>query len=438
MAALFRHAPTDAAFERLYKRHVEDVYRYTFAVLGERADAEDVTQTTFLNAYRAFQRGERPEKAQNWLITIAHNVCRQRFRQEQRRPQEVEFDDAIGGAVEERDGPTVDDFRRAFSQLPPNQRAALVMRELEGRSYAEVAAVLEISVSALETLLFRARRALREQLEGQLRCSEAGFAISKQLDGRLSSEEQRGLRAHLRACPECRSAASRQRAQRRVLKTMLAVPLPQSLTSFFGGAGAGVASTAAAVGGTGVVLKAAAILTAGVAVGGGAYVGVAKPPLVHRHHSPPATDANRAPANPARVRLPQVVTGGSQRAAVAHGAATKPKRGHGKAREERPVPVPVPAVKENVLPATPQRERSAHPTPPATAHTPNRAARSAQPAPQKAAPKEKRQHPSLPQQARTATQKQGAKPEPAQGAGQGQGIAGKKESFVLRVDVASG
>src|SRR4051794_16793764 len=206
MAPLFRRQHTDAAFERLYQRHVTDVYRYAFAVLGERADAEDVTQTTFLNAYRAFQRGERPEKPQNWLITIAHNVCRQRFRQSQRRPHEVEFDDAIGGvAAEESDGPSVEDLRRAFSQLPPNQRAALVMRELEGRSYAEIAGVLEISISALETLLFRARRALREQLEEQLTCGEAGLAISKQFDDRLSSDEQRSLRAHLRACPECAS-----------------------------------------------------------------------------------------------------------------------------------------------------------------------------------------------------------------------------------------
>ena len=70
----------------MYNRHVGDVYRYVHAVLRDPHDAEDVTQTTFMNAYRAFQRGERPEQAKNWLIAIAHNVCRQRFRQLQRRP----------------------------------------------------------------------------------------------------------------------------------------------------------------------------------------------------------------------------------------------------------------------------------------------------------------------------------------------------------------
>src|SRR5215217_6126723 len=232
MAPAFRRKPDDdKAFERLYERHVGDVYRYAAAMLGTAADAEDVTQTTFLNAYRAFKQGTRPEKPQSWLITIAHNVCRQRFRQAQRRPPEVAFDDGVGDAdlPEDVTAPSAEDLRRALSQLPPNQRAAIVMRELEGGSYAEIAHVLGISVSALETLLFRARRALREQLEEQLSCSEAALAINKQVDGRLSLGERRALRAHLRACADCHSLAQSQRAQRRALKSLVLVPLPLTI-----------------------------------------------------------------------------------------------------------------------------------------------------------------------------------------------------------------
>jgi RNA polymerase sigma factor (sigma-70 family) len=298
MPPRFRRANEDAAFERLYQRHVKDVYRYTYALLGERADAEDVTQTAFLNAYRAFKNGERPEKPQNWLIAIAHNVCRQRFRQQQRRPDEVEFVEALAAAPEQSEGPSAEDLRRAFSQLPPNQRAALVMRELEGRSYAEIAEVIGISVSALETLLFRARRALREQLEEQLTCNEAGLAISKQFDDRLAPDEQRSLRAHLRACPDCASAAQRQRGQRRALKAMLAVPLPQSLASFFGGAGAATGGAAVAAGGTGVVLKAAAVLGAGALVGGGGYVAVKDAPLLHHRRHAAKAEVRAAVAAP--------------------------------------------------------------------------------------------------------------------------------------------
>ena len=76
----------DRAFERLYRRYVKDVYRYTLAVLRNPADAEDVTQTTFLNAYRAFKRGEKPLKPHHWLIKIAHNACRSRYVRTARRP----------------------------------------------------------------------------------------------------------------------------------------------------------------------------------------------------------------------------------------------------------------------------------------------------------------------------------------------------------------
>jgi len=65
--AFLRRADDDKAFERLYERHVRDVYRYAAGMLGTAADAEDVTQTTFLNAYRAFKSGTRPEKPQSWL-----------------------------------------------------------------------------------------------------------------------------------------------------------------------------------------------------------------------------------------------------------------------------------------------------------------------------------------------------------------------------------
>ena len=269
--ALFRRSDDEAAFERLYTRHVEGVFRYSVAMLGDQADAEDVTQTTFLNAYRAFKSGTRPDHPHAWLIAIAHNVCRQRFRQAQRRPHEVAYDEGIGEPeVVEPTGPTADELRRALSELPPNQRSALVMRELEGCSYNEIAGVLGVSASALEALLFRARRALREQLEEQLSCEEAGLAISRQLDGRLDAGERRTLRAHLRACDSCNSLAQSQRAQRRTLKSLVLVPLPVTLAHW---SGANTASAAGA-GGTGG-LTAAGATTGGAgssAVLGGAGV----------------------------------------------------------------------------------------------------------------------------------------------------------------------
>src|SRR5258708_29842428 len=106
MPLLAQRSRLDRSFERLFRRFATDVYRYAYGVLRNQADAEDVTQTTFMNAYRALERGEQPRAPLNWLISIAHNVCRQRFRAASRRPQEVELDyDVAEALVEEDDRP---------------------------------------------------------------------------------------------------------------------------------------------------------------------------------------------------------------------------------------------------------------------------------------------------------------------------------------------
>jgi RNA polymerase sigma-70 factor (ECF subfamily) len=339
MTPLLAQRPrSDRAFERLYQKHVGDVYRYALAVMRNPADAEDVTQTTFLNAYRSYtEKGNRPEKPQNWLIAIAHNVCRQRFRQSARRPAEVSFADDIADSIPDDDTPTGEDIRRALGHLAFNQRAALVMRELEGRSYVEIAEILDLSTSAVETLIFRARRALREQLEGSLTCGDAELAISRQLDGRLPRIDKGQLRAHLRECPECATFARRQRAQRSALKGLALVPVPSSLASFFGGGGAAV--------GTGLAIKAAAAVTAGLVIGGAGYEGVRQAPW--RKAQPLATPAPvvaavaptaRMPAPREHMPVAPTAVPGGHRGTGASGAAQKDKqkKQHANGRSHRP------------------------------------------------------------------------------------------------------
>src|SRR5919197_4743049 len=163
MTPLLAHRPhVDRGFERLYRRHVADVYHYALGVLRNPADAEDVTQTTFMNAFRAMKAGEHPIKPRNWLLTIAHNSCQMLFVRGARRPKEVPLDDSVDQiVVPERDRPNVKAVLDELAKLPFNQRSALVMRELEGRSHAEIAEILGTSVSAVETLIFRARRSMR-------------------------------------------------------------------------------------------------------------------------------------------------------------------------------------------------------------------------------------------------------------------------------------
>jgi RNA polymerase sigma factor (sigma-70 family) len=224
---------SDRVFERMYRKHVLDVYRYALAVLRCPEDAEDVAQTTFLNAYRAFKDGEVPRGQRQWLMSIVHEICRNRAQRDAARADQVELDDNAIALVPDEVGPTDQDIRRALGHLPFNQRAALVMREVEGRPYHEIAEILQVSVTAVEALVFRARSALREQLEGSLTCHEAERAISRQLDGLLRRSERSALRKHLRECEDCTAFAQSQHAQRTALRQFARVPLPSSLRTFY-------------------------------------------------------------------------------------------------------------------------------------------------------------------------------------------------------------
>jgi len=293
MAATETASRAVRALDDLYRAHVGEVYRYAYAVLGNNADAEDVTQTTFVNALRALERGERPRKPSNWLITIAHNVVRQRFRTQKARPAEVELDHDIAVEEEAHDGPTLDELVKALQRIPPTQREALVMRELEGRPYKEIQQILELTPTALEMLLFRARRSLAEELENVVTCELAEIAMSKRLDGRLSRKERRRLHEHLDECPSCARLEASRKKRGRAFGALAVLPVPLSLTFFKGApsasaatglptigtggltaAGGGSAGTTGGLLASGVAFKAVALVAAVTAAGAVGYVGV--------------------------------------------------------------------------------------------------------------------------------------------------------------------
>jgi RNA polymerase sigma factor (sigma-70 family) len=154
----------DTSFEQLYRRHRRDVYGAVLRDVRDPDEAEDVTQIAFMNAFRAIRRGEEPDKPRAWLVTIARNVVRRRYQGLSRRPQEVELDPEVAADLTDVNGPTAREITAAIRRLPPNQRAVILLREIQGRSYAEIADELELSLAAVETLIFRARRSLSEDL----------------------------------------------------------------------------------------------------------------------------------------------------------------------------------------------------------------------------------------------------------------------------------
>jgi RNA polymerase sigma-70 factor (ECF subfamily) len=302
MAATEHSARAARALDDLYRCHAAEVYRYAYAVLGNHADAEDITQAAFVNALRALERGEKPRKPSNWLLTIAHNLIRQRFRQAQARPTEVALEMAVAGVSRDEDGtPSIDELVQALGRIPPAQREAIVMREFEGRSYAEISEILEITTGALETLLFRARRSLAEELENVVTCTRAEQDVSRMIDGRLTRRERRRLKEHLGTCSSCQRFEILQRKHRRALKGLALLPLPASLVLFKGthtaaaaasiptiGAASAVTTTTAATAGGGaasggllggaalggVAAKAAAVVAAVTVAGGAGYEGI--------------------------------------------------------------------------------------------------------------------------------------------------------------------
>jgi len=300
---LFRSAST-APFDKLYRQHAASVYRYARAVLGNHADAEDVTQQTFLNAYRSLAQGTKPRKPENWIITIAHNEVRRHLRDTRVQRQEVELDIEVADRPQERPEPGVHDVLRALQHLTPNQRSVLVMREFEGRSYAEISKIMGISQSALETLMFRARRSLADALEDGLTCAEAELAVSLRLDGRISRREARRLKKHVRDCEVCRAFAFGQRRQRSLLNGLSVIPVPASLLVFRGeqaaaavGGSAAVGSAAAVGGSAGIAAKAAAVVAAVTVAGGVGYTaGKDHLPVARRHHAAAPALAAAAPA----------------------------------------------------------------------------------------------------------------------------------------------
>lgn len=150
----------------LYRQRIRD---YCIGQLRDRQEAEDAVQSTFLYALALLRRGEKPRRPLPWLYTIAHNVCRTRRRSLKRRsrlesPVDLETVQEIVGR-NDPSTPELGELAAMLATLPPAQRTAFLLREWQGLSYAEIADRLGLTESAVEAVLFRARRNLARKLQ---------------------------------------------------------------------------------------------------------------------------------------------------------------------------------------------------------------------------------------------------------------------------------
>ncbi len=160
----------DASFSELYRAHLRDVYSYAYYRVGNHHDAEDLTEQTFLQAYRHYERALRESHGRPlrpWLIRIAHNLAANLYRDRSRKPQSP-IDDTMPLAalhtteelVEGRD--ELSQILQAVNRLPDDRREALIMRFALGMDNREIARALGRSDGATKVLIHRAIKQLEQ------------------------------------------------------------------------------------------------------------------------------------------------------------------------------------------------------------------------------------------------------------------------------------
>jgi RNA polymerase sigma-70 factor (ECF subfamily) len=162
------------AFGELVRKYQDRIVNYARALVSDAADAEDIGQETFLRAYRALGRFRRQSLFKTWLYQIATNVARTALARRRARAEDGRGSFAGGGEPALVEPPSPEDVEatvvnrdridRALAALPEDLRQAVVLRDVEGFEYREIAGLLEIPIGTVESRIFRARERLREAL----------------------------------------------------------------------------------------------------------------------------------------------------------------------------------------------------------------------------------------------------------------------------------
>ena len=266
LVALFRSG-SDEAFGVLHDRYRQRLFGYVRQMLSRhsRQDAEDVLQDVFVRAYGALRSDEREINVRAWLYRVAHNRCIDHLRRPRPAASEI-FEMSRTPLLDPVDeAQRRDDLKRLVSdvaRLPEQQRSALLMREMDGMSYADLAAALDVTVPAVKSLLVRARVGLVEAQESRdADCADIRSDLLASYDRGVKASGR--ARRHMRECEGCREYRGALKGVRRSFAALTpAGPLALvAKLAGLGGAGGGAAATAGGGGGA-VVVGGAATATA--------------------------------------------------------------------------------------------------------------------------------------------------------------------------------
>jgi RNA polymerase sigma factor (sigma-70 family) len=276
-----------AAFAELFESLHRPVLGYVFHLVGDTPTAEDIAQDAFVRAHQRLGQLGPPYDFKSWVYRIAGNLAMDHLRGS-RRIVDLEEPLPMG------EPPTTrrplerkvqrDETRRSVQEtlagLPPAYRQALVLREINGLSYDEVAQALETTYENARQLVHRARMSFRElhglkvAVSAGAVCRELGDLLSAEHDGELPPESRRAVRSHIASCRECRET---QRDLKKVAALLAAlppiIPSPAWKSSVLGRIGAPPppapppAAPLAAWGGWGVAAVTAPLVAAGILAG---------------------------------------------------------------------------------------------------------------------------------------------------------------------------
>jgi RNA polymerase sigma-70 factor (ECF subfamily) len=234
------------ALEVLLARYQPQVYRFGMKMCRRPEDAQDVLQETLLAAARTVRGFRGASSISTWLYTIARSFCIKQRRRRVTAPELVSLE-ARASQVRRTADATRDPERSladreiaaaldaAIGALDPPLREVLVLRDVEGLSAAEVAAVVGASVAAVKSRLHRARSAVRARMAPLLAdgapepapagaCPDVVRLLSRHLEGEISARTCATMERHVAACPNCRAACD---SLRRLLRTCSATPAPE-------------------------------------------------------------------------------------------------------------------------------------------------------------------------------------------------------------------
>jgi RNA polymerase sigma factor (sigma-70 family) len=221
LVALVREGRS-AAFEAAYNRHHRSILSFCRHMLGDADEAEDAVQHTFAAAYTDLTSSDKAIHLRPWLFAIARNRCYSVLRARREQPV-AELDGLVseGLAAQVQTREDLRELVRDMRQLPEEQRAALVLSELDALSHAEISEALGVPREKVKALVFQARESLLASKNArETACNDIRAQIAA---GRGATLRRANLRRHLRQCDACREFRAQVDRQRRQFALLLPV-----------------------------------------------------------------------------------------------------------------------------------------------------------------------------------------------------------------------